>query len=237
MSIELDGITLIRHVRDPDTGVTTLVHSVHNINVSEKRSIVEHRIPGLQGGVLQDLGREPVRISFEGLIFGKDALQFVEWIRSKYRAGAPVPFSSGLSRVAEVTQVLIEELQVEEVGGVINTYTYWMVLKEYTLPPEEEEPAPSQDEAAAEAVQQQAEDDQESINYILGKVIDADGNPQSDVDVKITFDGGEYTVKTDGEGVYRKDDLNPGKYTITVDASGYEDVKEEVEIQSQKASK
>jgi len=235
MSLELDGLALIRHVRDPDTGVSTLVHSVHNINVSEKRSIVEHRIPGLQGSVLQDLGREPVRIAFEGLIFGGEALQFVEQIRLKYKAGAPVPFSSDLSGVAEVTQVLIEELQVEEVGGVINTYTYWMVVREYTPPPEEEAPAPSQDAEAAEAVQQQADDDMTSINYITGKVVDADGNPQRDVDVKITFDGGEYTVKTDEEGVYRKEDLDPGTYTVTVDASGYEDVKEEVEIQSQKA--
>jgi hypothetical protein len=235
MSLELDGITLIRHVRDPDTGATTLVHSVHNLNVSEKRSIVEHTIPGLQGSVLQDLGREPVRISFEGLIFGEEALQFVEQIRFKYKAGAPVPFSSDLSGVAEVTQVLIEELQVEEVGGVINTYTYWMVLREYTPPPEEEEPAPSQDEAAAEAVQQQADDDKASINYITGKVVDADGNPQSDVDVKITFDGGEYAVKTDEEGIYRKEDLEPGTYTVTVDAPGYEDITEEVEIQSQGA--
>ena len=235
MSLELDGIALIRHVRDPDTGVSTLVHSVHNINVSEKRSIVEHRIPGLQGNVLQDLGREPVRIAFEGLIFGEDALQFVEQIQLKYKAGTPVPFSSDLSGVTEVTQVLIEELQVEEVGGVINTYTYWMVLREYTPPPEEEEPAPSQDAEAEDAVQQQADDDAASINYITGKVVDADGNPQSDVDVKITFDGGEYTVQTDDEGVYRKDDLDPGTYTVTVDAPGYEDVQEEVEIQAQEA--
>ncbi len=235
MSLELDGITLIRHVRDPDTGVSTLVHSVHNINVSEKRSIVEHRIPGLQGNVLQDLGREPVRIAFEGLIFGEEALQFVEQIQLKYKAGVPVPFSSDLSGVAEVTQVLIEELQVEEVGGVINTYTYWMVLREYTPPPEEEEPVPSQDAEAEDAVQQQAEDDAASINYITGKVVDADGNPQPDVDVKITFDGGEYTVKTDDEGVYRKDDLDPGLYTVTVDAPGYEGIQEEVEIQAQEA--
>ncbi len=235
MSIELDGIALIKHVRDPDTEATKLVNSVHNINISEKRSIVEHRIPGMQGSVLQDMGREPVRISFEGLVFGEDALNFLERVRSRYKAGQPVPFRSEISGVAEVTQVLVEEYQVEEVGGVINTYTYWIVLREYTPPPEEEEPAPSQDEEAVEAVQQQAEDDKGSINYIIGKVVDADGNPQSDVDVKITFDGGEYIVKTDGEGVYRKDDLDPGIYAVTVDASGYEDVEEEVEIESQGA--
>ena len=44
------------------------------------------------------------------------------------------------------------------------------------------------------------------------------------------------TVKTDEEGVYRKDDLEPGKYTVNVDAPGYEDIEEEVEIKSSKAS-
>jgi hypothetical protein len=232
MSLELDGIPLVRHVRDPDTGASILVHSVHNINVSEKRSIVEHQIPGLQGSVLQDLGRKPVQIFFEGIISGSDALQFVQHLRSKYKAGAPVPFNSDLSGTVEVTQVVITEFQVGEVGGVINTYHYWVALTEYTPPPEEDEPPPSQEEEAEEAVQQQSDEAQESINYITGKVVDVDDNPQSDVDVKITYDGGEYTVKTDEDGVYRKDDLDPGKYTVTVDAPGYEDVDEEVEIGS-----
>lgn len=232
MSIELDGMALVRHVRDTDTGATKLVSSVHNINVSEKRSIVEHKIPGLEGGILQDLGREPVRISFEGTLWGEEAKETLERIRGKFKAGEAVPFNSEISGVAEVTQVLIEDLQVEEEGGTTNRYHYWIVLREYSLPPEEEE-APSQEEEAEEAVEEEADDALASINYITGKVVDAEGNPISDVDVKITFDGGEYTIKTDEDGVYRKDDLDPGKYTVTVDAPGYEDVKEEVEIKSE----
>ena len=232
MSIDLDGMALIRHVRDTDTGATKLLSSVYNINVSEKRSIVEHKIPGLEGGVLQDLGREPVRISFEGTLWGEGAKEALESIRSRFKAGEPVPFNSDISGVAEVTQVLIEDLQVEEVGGTKNRYQYWIVLREYTIPEEEEEPPPSQEEEAEEAVEEEADDAQSSINYIEGRVVDADGNPISDVDVKITFDGGEYTVKTDEDGNYRKDDLEPGKYTVTVDAPGYEDMKEEVEVKS-----
>jgi protocatechuate 3,4-dioxygenase beta subunit len=68
------------------------------------------------------------------------------------------------------------------------------------------------------------------VNYITGKVLDSEGNPAPDVSVKITWDGGEYTVKTDDEGVYRKDDVEPGKYKVTVDADGYEEIEEEVTI-------
>lgn len=235
MSVELDKIALMTHVRDEDTGTTKLLNSIYNIRVSDKRSIVEHRIPGRESSILQDLGRVPVRISFDGLIFGEGALESLEQIRAKFKAGEPVPFNSDISGVAEVTQVLIEELQIEEIGGTTNTYKYWMVLREYVPPPEEEEPAPSQEEEAEEATEEQADDELSAINYITGKVVDPDGNPQSGVDVKITFDGGEYTIKTDEEGIYRQDDLEPGKYTVTVDAPGYEDVKEEVEIKSTKA--
>jgi len=233
MSIEIDSMPLVKHVRD-DTGATKELRSVYNLNVSEKRSIVEHKIPGLEGGILQDLGREPVRISFEGIIYGEKAKEGLETIRAKFKAGQPVPFSSDISSIAEVTQVLIEDLQVEEIGGTTNRYRYWIALREYSPPPEEEEPPPSQEEEAKEEVEEKADDSKASVNYIEGKVVDADGNPVEGVDVKITFDGGEYSLKTDAEGVYRKDDLDPGKYTVTVDAPGYEDMKEEVEVKSSK---
>ena len=68
MSIELDKIPLIKHTRDDETGKTKVINSVYNVKVEERRSVVEHKIPGMEGGILQDLGREPVRISFEGVI-------------------------------------------------------------------------------------------------------------------------------------------------------------------------
>jgi hypothetical protein len=233
MSVELDGMQLIRHVREDDAGATKMLRSVFNIGITDKRQIVEHKIPGLEGGVLQDLGRVPVRISFEGIIYGEDAKEALEEIRAKFKTGEPVPFSSDLSGVAEVTQVLIEDFQVEDEGGVTNRYRYFLSLREYVPPPPEEESAPSQDEEAEEEVEDEADDALASVNVITGKVLDPDGNPKADVDVKITWDGGEFSVKTDEEGVYRKDDLEPGTYTVTVDAPGYEDVEEEIEIKSQ----
>lgn len=117
MSIELAGIALMKHVRDPDTGATKLLNSVHNLNISEKRRIIEQKIPGLKGSILNDLGRSSIRISFEGIIFGEDALEFLKSIRSKYKAREPATFSSDITGVAEVTQVLIESLQVMQTGA------------------------------------------------------------------------------------------------------------------------
>ncbi len=230
MSIELDKIPLIKHSRDDETGKTKVLNSVYSISVRENRSIVEHKIPGMEGGVLQDMGREPVRILFEGVIYGEEAKEALKNLRSKFKAGKPVPFSSDISGVAEVTDVLIEDLQVDDMGGLPNSYKYRLALREYTPPKKEDEPAPSQEEEAKEAVEEKADEAKSSVNYVTGRIVDGEGNPQSDVDVKITWEGGEYSVKTNEEGVYRKDNLEHGMYVVTVDAPGYEDKKEEVEI-------
>ncbi|MEM2027474.1 MAG: carboxypeptidase regulatory-like domain-containing protein [Candidatus Bathyarchaeia archaeon] len=233
MNVEIDGIPLIKHTRDPDTGATKDLRSVYNIEISERRRIVEHKIPGFEGSILQDLGREPVTISFEGIIFGEGAREDLEIIRSKFKAGSPVPFSSDITGIAEVNQVLIEDLRVEDAGGTVNRYRYHMVLREYIIPREEEERAPSQEEEAAEEVEEETDEALASVNYVTGRVLDADGNPKSGVSVKISWEGGEYVVKTDEEGVFRKDNLEPGKYMITVDAPEYEGIVKEVEIKSE----
>ena len=232
MNIELDGMVLIEHVRDPDTGATRELRSVYNISLSEKRSIVEHKIPGMEGGLLQDLGREPVKIFFDGIFYGETAKEDLERIRARFKAGAPVPFSSDISGAAEVTQILIEDLHVRDIGGAINRYEYSVMLREYQPPQEEEEPAPSQEEEAREEVEEETDDALGSVNYIHGKVLDAEGNPQVDVPVKITWDEGEITINTDEEGVYRQDELEPGTYTVTIDAEGYEGMEKEVIIRS-----
>jgi hypothetical protein len=234
MNIELDGMPLIAHIRDPETGATKELRSVYNISISEKRSIVEHKIPGLNGGILQDLGREPVRITFNGILYGETAKEDLEKIRAKFKSGNPVPFSSDISGAVEVNQVLIEDLHIEDVGGALNRYNYSIALREYIVPQEEEKPAPTQDEEAEKEVEEKTDEAIASVNYITGKVLDKDGKPKKDVNVKITWDGGEYTVKTNEEGIYRKDNLEPGKYTVTVDAPEYKGLKKEVEIKSKK---
>jgi len=231
MSIELDKIPLIKQKRDDETGKTKLLNSVHNLKVEDKRSVVEHKIPGMEGGVLQDLGREPVQISFEGIIHGEEAKELLKNIRSKFKSGEAVPFASDLSGVADVTDVVIADLEYNEISGSPNSYTYSVTLKEYKPPPEKDEPAPSQEEEAKEEVDEKADEAKSSVNYVTGKIVDGEGNPMPDVDVKITWPDGEYSVKTNQEGVYRKDSLEPNEYTVKVDAKGYEDKEQKVKIE------
>jgi hypothetical protein len=231
MSIELDKIPLIKQKRDDDTGKTKLLNSVHNLKVEDKRSVVEHKIPGMEGGVLQDLGREPVQISFEGVIHGEEAKELLKNIRSKFKSGEAVPFASDLSGVADVTDVVIADLEYNEISGSPNSYKYSVTLKEYKPPPEKDEPAPSQEDEAKEEVEEKADEAKSSVNYVTGKIVDGEGNPMPDVDIKITWPDGEYSVKTNQEGVYRKDNLEPNEYTVKVDSKGYEDKEQKVKIE------
>ena len=150
---------------------------------------------------------------------------------ARFKAGTLVPYSSDISGAVEVTQILIEDLHIRDISGATNRYVYSITLREYLEPREEEEPAPSQEEAREE-VEEETDDALGSVNYIHGKVLDAEGNPRADVPVKITWDEGEIVINTDEEGVYRQDDLEPGTYTVTIDAEGYEGMEKEVIIRS-----
>ncbi len=223
MNIELDSIPLNK------TGVEE-IRNVHNINTSDKRTMVEYEIPGMEGNVFQNLGRSPVKISFDGTLQGKTARSNLEVLRSKFKQGMPLPFNSDISGAADVTKVLIEDLSIEEVAGITERYRYSIVLKEYKEPPPEPTTPPSQDEKAEDWADEEADKAAEGINYLTGKVLDAEGKPKSKVPVLATSSEGEYRGETDEEGVYRIEDLTPGKYKVTVDAEEYEGIEEIVII-------
>jgi len=234
MDIEIDNIPLIKRVEDPQTRVVKEIRNVYNISTSERRMVIEHKIPGSDGSILQDMGKEPLRISFEGVFFGERAKENLQELWSRFRQGRPLNFSSDITGIADITEVLIEDLYVEDIGGNPNNYHYSIVLREYREPRPPPAQPPSQEEQAQEEVQDEADDTIASINYITGKVLDEEGNPKEGVEVVITKeDGQEYSVRTDDQGIYRQDDLPPGKYTVTINAEGYEELEEEVEIEGQ----
>jgi hypothetical protein len=162
MSIELDKIKLIRH--DREEGKTKVLNSVFNLNVSEKREIVEHRIPGMEGGVLQDMGRSPVRIDFDGLVYGKDAKEVLKELRARFKAGKPMSFTSDLTAVTDITQVIIENLDIFDVSGSPQNYKYRIKLREYIPPKKKDDPAPSQDADAKKSVDQKADDAKNNVD-------------------------------------------------------------------------
>lgn len=231
MNIELDGIPLIWTEQDPTGGITE-VRNISSIRTHDKRSIVEHEIPGMEGNVFQDLGRSPVKISFEGSLQGKDAKNKIETIRSKFKQGIPLSFNSDISGATDVTQVLIEDLHVEDIAGAINRFRYSIVLKEYKEPPPEPITPPSQEVEAKTWSDNVAKDAVASINLLKGRVLESDGiTPKPGVTVVATSDAGEFRGNpTDDDGIYRIENLPPGKYKIRVDLDEYQGIEEIITI-------
>jgi hypothetical protein len=235
MNIELDGIPLVKTDQSPRGGQTEVRNIIH-ISTTDKRDMIGHNIPGMEGDVFQNLGRSPVVISFDGTFQGRTAKENLEILRTKFKQGTPLPFNSDLSGTADITQVLINDMRIEESSSVRGRYHYFMVLQEYKVPPPEPVMPPAQDEEAGAWQEETAEEVMESINLITGKVLDSEGNPKQGVTVKATGENGEYSVETDEEGIYRIDEATPGTYTVTVDSEEYEGIQEEVTVGSGEGS-
>jgi len=158
MHMKLDDIELIKRV-DKEGGVEE-IRSVHNVSVSGRRRIVELRIPGSQGNVFQDLGREPLTISFDGELVGMGAKNTLEELKSKFELRKPVPFSSDITTIGDVAEVVIEDFTVHFVGGAASASWYSMVLKEHRSPGVGvgSTEAPSQEENAKRDVQQRTKE-------------------------------------------------------------------------------
>jgi hypothetical protein len=229
MNIELDSIPLIWEERDQKGGVTD-IRNVSNISTSDRRSMVEHEIPGMEGNAFQNLGRAPVKISFEGSLQGRTAKTNLETLRSKFKQGIPLPLNSDISGATDVTKVLIEDLHIQDVPGAVSRYEYSIKLSEYKEPPPEPKAPLSQEQQAKEWAKEVAEDATESLNIVTGKVLDFEGNPKGEVSVNIKGTDSEYSVQTNEDGIYRLENLPPGRYKITVDLEGYEGVEESVVI-------
>ncbi|RLE69057.1 MAG: hypothetical protein DRJ34_01715 [Thermoprotei archaeon] len=230
MNVEIGDISLIKKDVD-EKNVVNLVCSVLNIKVSKHRRIVEQKILGKAGSVFQDLGRDAISISFEGLIYGPKAKEVVEKLWNMFKEGEPVRFLSDITGVSEVDKVIITDLKIDDISGKVNRYKYFMNVKEWVEPPEpEEEEPPSQEKEAENDVKDKSDEAKSSVNVIKGKLVDDKGNPLKNVDVVISSDKGEYRVKTNEMGEFIKERLPVGKYKIKFLHELYKDVVAEFEI-------
>jgi hypothetical protein len=110
---------------------------IHVIESFERRALAEHRVPGLAGSYLQDMGTEANRIVIAGSKTGDDDRDtFLEGIRALFNKGEAITFTADINTATELTDVLIEDLQVAEVSGSPDTFRYVIALRKYVKPPE-----------------------------------------------------------------------------------------------------
>jgi hypothetical protein len=114
---------------------------VQEIGTYDRRVLAEHKPPGMEGSLLQNLGRRPVRLSLWGVATGEEAMQFIEKLQEKFRAGAPVDFIADIIADAEIEKMVIDDLQMQDLAGKPDRYAYVLTLREFIEPKEPEDTA------------------------------------------------------------------------------------------------
>jgi len=107
----------------------------------ERRVLAEHKPPGMAGSLLQNLGRRPARLTLWGVATGPEALEFIQKLDDKFRAATPVPFIADIVKDAEIEQMLIEDLKLQDLSGKPERFAYVLTLREFIEPVEPEEPS------------------------------------------------------------------------------------------------
>jgi len=124
------------------------VPSIERIETLEERRIARLPVPGLLGDIQQDLGAASLTVELCGSLNGDEARDdFLQSLRESFRAGDPVSFAADITNAADLDQVMIDELQLEEVADSADSFRYRIVLREYVEPPQ---PPPSVDDLGSD---------------------------------------------------------------------------------------
>src|SRR6478752_707522 len=171
MSVKLDNLDLNIRQGDSSKGTLDEVRSIRKLGIHDKRKLSEHRGSSTYGSILSDNGRHSMRIIIEGDFFGKNAKQTMTLLRSKYKAGKPLPLISELTLLSQLHNVLIEELNVYTLWKLPICYSYSMILREYKEPKQQAPgglglAAPSQIAQAKSGVERQSMNIMQSLNGI-----------------------------------------------------------------------
>jgi hypothetical protein len=114
---------------------------VQEISTYDRRTLAEHKPPGMSGSLLQDLGRRLTRLTLWGVAVGLEARSFTEKLDQKFRAAKPVPFTADIVNDAEIELMLIEDLKLQELAGKPERIAYVLTLREFIEPVEPAEAA------------------------------------------------------------------------------------------------
>jgi len=107
---------------------------VQEVHTYDRRSLAEHKPPGMPGSVFQNLGRHPTEIVLWGVATGPKARDFVEKLDDSFRAARPLPFTSTVVAGAGIRKTLIADLHLEDLAGKPERFSYGLRLQEYITP-------------------------------------------------------------------------------------------------------
>lgn len=112
---------------------------VQEVSTHDRRALAEHKPPGMDGSLLQNLGRRPERIVLWGVAEGDDALETIQKLDEKFRAGAPLSFTADISTDSEIDKIVVDDFQAQELAGKPQRYAFTLSLREFIEPVEPED--------------------------------------------------------------------------------------------------
>jgi outer membrane protein OmpA-like peptidoglycan-associated protein/peptidoglycan hydrolase-like protein with peptidoglycan-binding domain len=113
------------------------IDGIEYIESSESRALVEHRVPGLAGNYFQDMGTVPNTIVIAGTKTGDEARDdFLTGVREIFNKGEQTTFVADINTATDITDVIIEDLEVAEIGSSADSFRYLIKLRKYIKPPD-----------------------------------------------------------------------------------------------------
>jgi hypothetical protein len=107
------------------------LNRVHRIVTLETADLISHSIPGKAGNMIQDLGRDSVRLQIHGIFYGAaNASKDLEALRKIYKQREPVDFIAEIVGQAYFSKVIIEQLEVFQLAGEPEQFSYKLAIAE-----------------------------------------------------------------------------------------------------------
>src|SRR6185295_3748370 len=104
---------------------------VQEIATYDRRMLSEAKPPGMDGSVVQNLGRRATCLVLWGVTAGEDSKDFLDKLDRKFKSGQPMPFIADIVADAEIQNVLIDNLRMQELAGKPNRFAYVLTLREH----------------------------------------------------------------------------------------------------------
>ena len=114
---------------------------VQELTTSDLRALAEHKPPGKDGSLLQNLGRSPTTVIVRGMASDPAALGLIDELKQELRTGVPVSFVADITTDTGIDTVLVDDLQVRQLAGDSGRFAYALTLREFIEPVEPESTA------------------------------------------------------------------------------------------------
>jgi hypothetical protein len=196
------------------------IKGIQSISTLEHRALAEHRVPGLAGTLFQDMGSEPVRIAIRGSLSydeGRQDVLNLEDLRKAFIDGKAVPFVADITTATKVTEVLINEIEIQESER-------WPGYFEYRIDLVEHVPEPPEAEVQQDVEREAEERHENTVQQATGGLVTIEVSVEleegaSPVVVISDTSGNEVRRISEHtpDGIYVAEDLPTGDYTVRVE--------------------